>query len=219
MSVSTRLSLQFPPRPASENTDTLVLTFHSHYLDLRVLRCPSTSATSPSPLSPPIEWAFAGTLAHPSPARTTWQHAIDSRGPSGVDTGVSTALDNGDTLEEGEMRDPDSDTGEVRAYREVWRRVPVEREARAWCLESEEGEGKVFVGRVGLYFLALGQRGEAFAARRWQLEDGRWREVYRINTGALAVPAPGDVPEEQVREGAVVQVKGRAYVVREAYAV
>ncbi|KZT26113.1 hypothetical protein NEOLEDRAFT_1047798, partial [Neolentinus lepideus HHB14362 ss-1] len=111
--VSTRLHIRFPPAPAYEDTDTLVLTFHTYYLDLRVQRT-----------SPGLSWAFAGTLTHPEPNRTIWEHRIDSRAFRGVDAGVSTALDNGDTLEVGEMVNPA--TGMVEGYEEVWRAVPVE---------------------------------------------------------------------------------------------
>ncbi|TFK52875.1 hypothetical protein OE88DRAFT_1312232 [Heliocybe sulcata] len=211
MSLSTRLHIRFPPSPASETTDTLVLTFRSqHYLDLRVLR------TSPG-LSPPIDWAFAGTLTHPGPHRTVWEHRIDSRGFAGVDAGVSTALENGDTLEEGEMVNPAS--GKTGRYEEVWRTIPVESGAVAYCLESEDDDPdkvKIFVGRIGLYFVSMGEQdGQHFSARRFQLEGGKWRKVYHI--GTMDLPSPDEVSEESLQEGATVQIGGRRYCVREYY--
>lgn len=46
---STRISIRWPPEPASEPTDTLVLSLDGHYVDLRVNKIDKT-----------IDWALAG---------------------------------------------------------------------------------------------------------------------------------------------------------------
>jgi hypothetical protein len=50
---STRISIQWADQPPAEETDTLVLTFPRHYLDLRVYR-------SGHPQEGTIQWAQAG---------------------------------------------------------------------------------------------------------------------------------------------------------------
>lgn len=47
--VSTRISIRWPPAPASEPTDTLVLTLGGFYVDLRIDKA-----------SGGIDWALAG---------------------------------------------------------------------------------------------------------------------------------------------------------------
>lgn len=47
--LSTRVSLRWPPEPAFENTDTLVMSVGNWYVDLRVDRATGT-----------IDWAIAG---------------------------------------------------------------------------------------------------------------------------------------------------------------
>lgn len=46
---STRISIRWPPAPASEPTDTLVLSVGDYYVDLRVTK-----------LDQKIDWALAG---------------------------------------------------------------------------------------------------------------------------------------------------------------
>ncbi|EPQ50808.1 hypothetical protein GLOTRDRAFT_141312 [Gloeophyllum trabeum ATCC 11539] len=222
---ATRISLQLPPGAPSEETDTLVLTFRAHYIDLRVLR----SSLSSSPQRVEVDEGFAGTLTHASPAHTRWTHVVDSNGSDKLDEGTFTLLPNGDEVEEGL-------TEAGGTYREVWRQVPVEAGAPAWFLESTspspstssspstkdtrmgEGGEKVFAARMGLYYLTMGQtgaRGRGYSAQRWQLEGGAWRRVYKV--GGMRLPEPSEVGE--VREGEEVWVGGRGYVVREAYAI
>ncbi|KZT26114.1 hypothetical protein NEOLEDRAFT_1177917 [Neolentinus lepideus HHB14362 ss-1] len=210
--VATRISLQFPPAPPTEPTDTLVLTFRTHYIDLRILRA-SLSAPS-SPVT--VDMGFAGTVAHAAPHHSRWEHVVDSHGSTAVDEGEFTLLPNGDEVEAGTTYNPE--TSREEEYREVWRQVPVERGAPAYVLESDRGAAKIFAGRIGLYYQAMGQTGaggRGYSARRWQMEAGVWRLVYEI--GEIDLPGPLDVGE--VDEGDRLRIGGVVYVVREAYAI
>lgn len=99
------------------------------------------------------------------------------------DIGDFTTLPNGDELETGKMPCPERGM-EVTEYEEVWREIPpVSGSKRAWILESV-GEGrKVFLGRIGGGYMALGDgKDEAFAARReeWDERGERWEVKYKI---------------------------------------
>ncbi|TFK52876.1 hypothetical protein OE88DRAFT_1733865 [Heliocybe sulcata] len=214
--VATRISLQFPPSPPTEPTDTLVLTFRSHYIDLRVLR--SSLSSSPSQIA--VDMGFAGTVSHNAPNHSKWEHVVDSNGSDEIDEGIFTLLPNGDEVEGGTTYNPD--TGREEEYKEVWRQIPVEKGAPAYFLESVDtaktAGTKIFVGRIGLYFQAMGQTGSGgrgYSAKRWQLESGKWRLVYEI--GGIDLPRPHDIGE--VQEGDYLRVGVVSYLVREAYTI
>ncbi|KAF9471933.1 hypothetical protein BDN70DRAFT_766668, partial [Pholiota conissans] len=110
--VAVRRSIRWVPGPASEPTDTLVLTGGKSgvFLDIRFLK--NTSK---------VDWAFAGYRHQLPDGRVQFKHHIDSRtlDPLSVkDIGANTVLEGGKTLEVGEMINPD--TGLMTSYEEVW---------------------------------------------------------------------------------------------------
>lgn len=187
MSISTRVSIAWPPEfPPEETTDTLVLSFPSGYfIDLRFVRNASQET---------LEWGFAGRM-ETSGNTTTFIHMIDSRVPqdplSVQDSGQFEILPNGDERETGEMLNPV--TGRMMAYEEIWRKLAASGSKDALCLESvDDEEPKLFIGRVAARFQGVCVRGGRVSAVRCSLDEkGQRRELYRIGEDVdmmLAVP-------------------------------
>lgn len=154
--------------------------------------------------------------------RVRFVSTLDSQGMSEPDIGDFTTLPNGDELETGKMPCPERGM-EITEYEEVWREVPpVPGSKRAWILESI-GEGrKVFLGRIGGGYMALGDgKGEAFGARREEWDKGakRWEVKYKIGE-VNGVPSianlgiEGFEGEADWKMGESVTVLGREYRVR-----
>ncbi|EXJ93261.1 hypothetical protein A1O1_01652 [Capronia coronata CBS 617.96] len=195
---STRVSIRWPPAPASEPTDTLVLSVGGYYVDLRVRKSDGE-----------IDWALAGErIVDPQhSAKVKFTHIIDSHhNPSSSepepapDVGDFIKLPNGDDLETGEMPNPDAG-GQVMPYEEIWRELKWPTGNSCWFLESvdshdaEKGTAtttrrtKTFHAKVGNYYLALRQviNGEdvTFVALRQDYhiddEEGKgWKTIYEI---------------------------------------
>ncbi|KAL4802599.1 hypothetical protein BDV18DRAFT_62936 [Aspergillus unguis] len=161
--LSTRVSLRWPPEPAFENTDTLVLSVGNWYVDLRV---DSTTGE--------IDWAIAGErLQDKNSNEVLFTHELDSRNSFGVaDCGSFSALPNGDELEVGVMPRADLPGAPVRDYEEVWRKLPFHQaegprqssfvlESVSGDIELKEGEEKevtrTFVGAIWGTYIALRQ--------------------------------------------------------------
>ncbi|KAL4961872.1 uncharacterized protein BDV14DRAFT_179452 [Aspergillus stella-maris] len=163
--LSTRVSLRWPPEPAFENTDTLVLSVGNWYVDLRVDK--TTKA---------IDWAIAGErLPAKDSNEVLFTHELDSRNTFGVaDCGSFSALPNGDDLEVGSMPRPDLPGAPVSEYEEVWRELPVSKVGggmigpsfvlesvvdREGLAEGDEREvGRTFIGATSGKYIVLRQR-------------------------------------------------------------
>lgn len=192
-SISHRISIAWPPAPASEPTSTLVLTaLNKTYVDIRLLLpSPSSNPTGPPsaselPDGTALYWALAGKKSHdPLTGGAKWTHTVDSwyPDPSGVvDHGVFETLENGDTVERGTMRDLDD--GKVKAYEEVWR-DGVADGAESLVLQLDETtDGARAVGvvvRLGDWCQGILREGEKVTAERWYQR----RLVFRHGEGQL----------------------------------
>ncbi|CEL11049.1 hypothetical protein ASPCAL14156 [Aspergillus calidoustus] len=238
--LSTRISLRWPPEPAFENTDTLVLSVDSWYVDLRVDR--ATGA---------IDWAIAGErLQDKDSTEVLFTHELDSRNSFGVaDCGSFSALPNGDDLEVGVMPRHDLPGSPVRDYEEVWRGLLFRRadasDGVSFVLEAggdvqmDEGEEKeivrTFIGAIWGTYIVLRQRqtlarhvgeaktvirsgGEVSAKREDFVRGVGFQVKYSIGPEADELPAQSDV-EGLLKDGGMapgnkVVVRGEEYVVR-----
>ncbi|GAA5825648.1 hypothetical protein JCM11251_000322 [Rhodosporidiobolus azoricus] len=242
---STRVSLAWPPHPATEDCDVLVISGRSgFFLDVRVKRAAGGGAEveqgDSEATEPVVDWATAGWKKllplvegekHPKASFTA---VIDSRSPrfsstssssslpaqpenSPPDEGSFETLSNGDVLERGEMLNPK--TNKVQPYEEVWRRLP---------LVPEEDEETVWV----LVMEVEDEHGRAFVGQvgdyQLALNDGpggfgiAWREkrdgqweVVHQNKAGKDLPSIAHVPQ-CVEEGHYVTLEGRRWRVVEA---
>ncbi|EPS27996.1 hypothetical protein PDE_02941 [Penicillium oxalicum 114-2] len=241
---STRVSLRWPPEPAHETTDTIVMSVQDWYLDLRIDK--ETGE---------IDWAIAGQrlVESEEPLRVTFTHEIDSHNAfDSVDSGTFVTLPNGDDLETGSMPRPDLPGAPETEYEEVWRELPFTPGPKgapkeiAWVLESEDGdqdtEGefavtKTFLGRLWGTYLALEQAqvhtrrkdssgewtvkktGTEVSARREEWSSG-WEDRYVIGGSGpslLSMKSGFDVDDGKPRwskPGEKVNLQGRSYIVR-----
>ncbi|KAH8691608.1 hypothetical protein BGW36DRAFT_305288 [Talaromyces proteolyticus] len=169
-SMSTRVSIRWPPEDAYENTDTTVLSVNNFFVDLRVEKDTKK-----------LDWAIAGVrvVDQTDSRRVTFLHTINSRNTfQHVDTGLFTPMDNGDELETGTMLRPSDPAGPFpRQYEEVWRqRKPIATPGPniAYVLESagshvsviqnmdgagteESKEVETFLARIGGTYIAVRQ--------------------------------------------------------------
>ncbi|KAJ0416219.1 hypothetical protein BJY00DRAFT_237743 [Aspergillus carlsbadensis] len=237
--LSTRISLRWPPEPAFENTDTLVLSVDRWYVDLRVDR--ATGA---------IDWAIAGErLQAKDSNEVLFTHELDSRNSFGVaDCGSFSSLPNGDDLEVGAMPRHDLPDSPVKDYEEVWRKLLFRRADAAsgvsFVLEAggdvhlDEGEEKevvrTFIGANWGTYIVLRQRqilthpaGEAktvirsggeVSARREDFVRGVGFQVkYSIGPEANELPAQSDL--EALLKGGCMSPGNKAIVQGEEYVV
>ncbi|RAL08736.1 uncharacterized protein BO97DRAFT_472841 [Aspergillus homomorphus CBS 101889] len=238
--LSTRISLRWPPAPAFENTDTIVMSVAGWYVDLRIDRATIT-----------IDWAIAGQrVVDPKDStRVQFTHEVDSRNSfDDVDCGTFSTLPNGDDLEKGSMPRADLPGRPVCEYEEVWRELEFRAgpegagKGVSWVLESkdildfkdgEKGEvTRTFLGRVWGTYLALRQvqrqvrspgsnatvvkdGGEVSALREeWDSSRG-WCTRYNLSTEVDKLPSMKDMPEPQAwTTGQTVTIAGVEYTVR-----
>ncbi|KAF9883262.1 hypothetical protein FE257_003818 [Aspergillus nanangensis] len=207
--LSTRISLRWIPEPASETTDTIVMSVTGWFVDLRVDR-----------KSGAIDWAIAGERVVDSkePRRVQFTHEIDSHNSfDAVDCGTFTTLPNSDDLETGSMPRPDLPGAPIAEYEEVWRELAFQpgpddsRRGLSWVLESYHPETadpghigeihvqRIFLARIWGTYLALSQRqtllarggastvkegGEVSARREeWDSTTG-WTVKYDLGPGS-----------------------------------
>ncbi|GJN89128.1 hypothetical protein Rhopal_002102-T1 [Rhodotorula paludigena] len=209
--VSTRVSLRWPPGPAAELEDVLVIQGRSgFFLDLRTRRTSSQlvpgegGRSTPSTQDAQVEWATAGwkVLLPPETGenhpRTRFDAVIDSRRSSShptsddrpaSDEGSFETLPDGDVLEHGVMLRPE--TGNSAPYEEVWRRLPLARDRqppRILILEARDDQRHehAFLGRVGDYELGLLDGPAGFGVVRRELnEEGEWVTVASNELGRM----------------------------------
>ncbi|KAJ4487731.1 hypothetical protein J3R30DRAFT_3695324 [Lentinula aciculospora] len=183
--ISFRNSIRWIPGPASEPSDTVVLTGGKTgvFLDVRFLKSESNV----------LDWAFAG-YRSTDKERTKFTHLIDSRtkDPSEIaDYGYNTTLSDGTILEKGEMVNPE--TRKITAYEEVWRD------------EKSNSDGAVFLqnvtsngwyARVGSWQLALGRNSaDVFWAFQAHLLDQRWDIVHSVGFTDSVTLLPEDISD------------------------
>jgi hypothetical protein len=147
---------------------------------------------------------------------------LDSLGITEPDEGDFTKLPNGDDFETGKMPCPERGM-QITEYEEVWRQItPVLGPNRAWILESA-GEGrKIFLGRIGGGYMAMGdKKGDTFGARREEWDEGgrKWEVKYQIGDvgdipSVANIGAEGFDGEVDWKMGNIVVVMGREYLVR-----
>ncbi|KAB8258534.1 hypothetical protein BDV32DRAFT_151351 [Aspergillus pseudonomiae] len=239
--LSTRISIRWLPEPASETTDTIVMSVKGWYVDLRIDK-----------KSGDIDWAIAGQRVTDSsdPRRVQFTHEIDSHNSfDDVDCGTFTTLPNGDDLETGSMARPDVPGAPVTEYEEVWRELTFKEgpegsgQGASWVLESKHdikvGEGeevevsRTFLARIWGSYLAVRQKqvyarlpgstdavvkaGKGVSARReeWDASTG-WSAKYVLGLEGDSLPSAKDIEaNEQLRTpGGTILVNGEPYTVR-----
>lgn len=111
------------------------------------------------------------------------------------DEGSFSTLPNGDVLEQGEMRRPE--TGEITPYRELWRRLPLisrgdgeSAPVRVVLLESTAGTEKTLLGRVGDFEVGIAQRSARVDARIRRYSGGSWVTTSETCGSDQAAPFP-----------------------------
>ncbi|KAE8154563.1 hypothetical protein BDV25DRAFT_135733 [Aspergillus avenaceus] len=235
--VSTRISLRWLPEPASETTDTLVMSVKGWYVDLRVDKN-----------SGQIDWAIAGQRVVDSQElrRVQFTHELDSHNSfDAVDCGTFTTLANGDDLETGSMPRPDVPGAPMTEYEEVWRELTFREgpegpgKGVSWVLESKYevgiGEGEVevartFLARVWGTYLVVRQKqihtrseetggivvkdGGDVSARReeWDGSSG-WVAKYVLGAEGKELPSAQNI-QVQGSPGETAIVQGQPYIIR-----
>ena len=171
----------------------MVLTSPSgYYVDVRPFKAshqPSSAQATASQANHgtfggKLQWAFAGTSSVTDPASgkgiTRWKHIVDSlTSAPEEDKGEMTVLANGDVLERGSMRDGQS--GEMRAYEEVWKDVPMPGEMLMEmhvCVvlmivgSGDEGaEKKGYAIRIGAWCQGILEVEGRVGVERWVYDD------------------------------------------------
>jgi len=208
--LSTRVSIRWLPEPASEDTDTRVLSVGGFFVDVRVRTADKS-----------IDWAMAGQriVLSKDPLKCKFTHIVDSLGLTAPDEGDFQDLPNGDALETGTMPCPHRNNA-MTDYEEVWRPLPFPAgPQRAWVIQSVDDGGKTLAGQVGGLFLAVQERADGgFSARReeWTEEGwkGSWTVKYLIGQGttpSIAATGLKDLGGGQWKLGEEVELLGRRY--------
>lgn len=132
--ISERKHYRLVPGEPEEPTSTIVLTSKdSYYVDVRVFRDKlEEEKNKEANTEGCLQWAFAGkshttVSKDPSsqPSHTVWDHWIDSHSnDADSDEGDMWVQPDGDILEKGKNKDPD--TGEETEYEELWHDLQVE---------------------------------------------------------------------------------------------
>ncbi|KAG6908467.1 hypothetical protein DXG01_004470 [Tephrocybe rancida] len=193
---SFRLSIRWLPEEASEPTSTIVLTGARSgiFVDTRLFKEARSSE---------LDWAIAG-------YRTT-----DPSFEEVEDKGTNSILPDGNTLEVGEMVNPD--TGKMTPFEEVWR--DEEEMDGASVLFVKNTLGTVWQGRVGNVQIGLGRAADGvFWAWQAQKElDGAW--VVKHSTSSVVKEKIAFLSEHQLtgawEEGSSVEWEGEQWVVLE----
>ncbi|EGO01098.1 hypothetical protein SERLA73DRAFT_159630 [Serpula lacrymans var. lacrymans S7.3] len=150
MSVSRRVSMAWGEGPPYEDTDTIVLTGHTYFVDVRVKK---------NSVPDELDWASAGIKTSKDlgdgSAHCTWKHFVDSRSRNpDVDEGIVVIRpeDPLRCVERGRMKNPD--TGCVEEYEEIWLDESIRKGTRVAILERDDGDA--FVAIIGPWKLGVG---------------------------------------------------------------
>eukprot|EP01118_Nematostelium_gracile_P005947 TRINITY_DN1898_c0_g1_i1.p1 TRINITY_DN1898_c0_g1~~TRINITY_DN1898_c0_g1_i1.p1 ORF type:complete len:208 (+),score=54.12 TRINITY_DN1898_c0_g1_i1:1-624(+) len=195
--ISTRLFIKWGDEPASEPTDTLVLTFSKFFIDLRV--CKSDSS---------IDWAICGIkdslgIGEDGKPRFRWTHFLDSHGPQLTPDEASFDEPEGYEINEsGEMTNPN--TNKIESYIERWKRFPIQKGSTVLMLETTSDDDKIFVGRIAGQMIGIRKHGENISARRCELKEGKWETIHKIGDEDCIPDLPLENPIEW-KEGDIVQ--------------
>ena len=135
-----------------------------------------------------LEWAFAG-ISHSTPpvpepgkikpSRSVWEHWVDSNSDNPKpDEGDMWTQPNGDVLEKGSSRDPQ--TGTLTEYEEMWADLPLERTGLdegmvsvVLKLQDDARKAMGMVVRVGGWCQGLMKIGNEITLERWQWVSGK----------------------------------------------
>ncbi|KAG8954767.1 hypothetical protein FRC03_011406 [Tulasnella sp. 419] len=240
--VSKRISIAWPPLvPHHENTDTLVLTGASYFIDVRILHNKDAEGRDV------LDWGIAGIKEklgdEQGNSKAKWSHILNSRkaiDPSNgkpignaedlADVGSMTVLDNGDVLETGSMFNPEQ--VRVMEYEEVWRDLDVPAGSPVCIVENEwtdEIAEKTFIGRIGKWQLGLSAKvvrnkeGVTSQTRYsgWRDEQessGKWNRIYEFGQSEHRPSRlPDKLEELSWKESEVVQWEGQNWMVRELF--
>lgn len=152
-----------------------------------------------------LEWAFAG-ISHTTPSvpepgsmrsyRSVWEHWLDSKTDTPKpDEGDMWPQPNGDVLEKGSSREPE--TGAVTEYEELWADVPVETtgldEKRASVvlqLQDDARKARGLVVRVGGWCQGILKIGDEITLERWKWVPGKSGTMDRVAMTGVG----GEVP-------------------------
>lgn len=144
-----------------------------------------------------LEWTFAG-VSHTTPSvpepgsmnpyRSVWDHWVDSKTDTpNPDEGDMWPQPNGDTLEKGSSRYPE--TGAVTEYEELWADVPVEKTGLdkkyvSVVLQLQDDARRVrgMVVRVGGWCQGLLKIGEEITLERWMWVSEETGKVAGVGT-------------------------------------
>lgn len=210
-SITQRKHVRLIPGDPSEPTSTIVLTsLTSHYVDIRIDKAAHQSESqqhleinSPSIL----DWAFAGTSTvtqgsgPDKPSHSVWEHWIDSKSDNPAsDEGDMYVQENGDVLEKGTQKHPD--TGEEVEYEELWTDlvinvIPEEGGRYSTVLKHESEDAKGLFVRVGGWCQGILKEGGKLTVERWrwatQENDehqgpGYWKRIVRFGDGEMPSP-------------------------------
>ncbi|KAJ9118129.1 hypothetical protein QFC22_004031 [Naganishia vaughanmartiniae] len=240
---STRISIQWEGEPATEATDTLVLTYPGLYLDLRVYREGHPSEGS-------IQWAQAGIVDEAEEdtdglPSLTFVPTISSVAPPPLDVkvlpdqGTFKTMPNGDVEEYGTMFNPD--TGRNQGYIEVWRRLSLQSpsstnkyskdDTTSLLLEqtpsSHWPRAQSFLGHIGQYGLGISRVKDTvdsdprFLAWRevFDFEKAVWERTHTVGDREevdLYLPSLNSVPqrEDLPRGGETVSVANGDWILK-----
>lgn len=227
---STRISLQWPPEPAEETTDTLVLTSHDlHFVDIRITK-PLPAPTSTDNDSH-IDWIITG-IENPLEGTTKveFKHEINSHlklnTGEAFDIGDFHDAPNGDRSETGIMEN--WNTGKMSPYEEIWRSIDpnvstpenyvreLKKESEAACvvykLAEKESEWLGQMVRIGSFAQGaiLNRSTNKVSCVRWFLKEGQWQVVFQNGEEVSKIPNGED------KLGAVVELENLRWKVIES---
>lgn len=128
MTLSTRISIQWPPELAAEESHTLVITSpQDHFVDIRVLKDKYNTKNYEGSFNDNFQWCITGKeVPIPNTNKIKFVHELDSaviiggENPGDPDVGEFSNIEGSeDRKEVGSMKNPKTNTIEL--YIEIWR--------------------------------------------------------------------------------------------------
>jgi len=135
------------------------------------------------------------------PSHSVWEHWIDSKSDDPApDEGDMYLQDNGDVLEKGTQKHPE--TGEEVGYEELWTElevdvIPEEGGKYSTVLKHESENSRGMVVRVGGWCQGVLKEGGQLTVERWRWASqendphqgpGYWKRIVRIGEGEMPSP-------------------------------
>jgi len=140
-------------------------------------------------------------VKHGEPSHSVWEHWIDSKSDDPAsDEGDMYLQDNGDMLEKGTQKHPE--TGEEVEYEELWTElevdvIPEEGGKYSTVLKHESKNSRGMVVRVGGWCQGFLKEGRELTVERWRWASqendphqgpGYWKRIVRIGEGEMPSP-------------------------------